>query len=247
MHDRIARARAAAASKPAATADAPFLPLCSIELFLRSHALFQAARLDLHELHRYILEFHALERKRMPSPPPWRGGRRADPNACSQCGADVELDAREGCVVCTSCGVVQREVVFGGPSFQPEPEISAKAARGHACAVSLVASDEPHNNEPDHAHRNQYAKQPDEEVRRHHQRQQAAFPKKHSKLETVVCAALFHGLLRGSTPAEEKVRAAIAKAEPIERVEFAKKREFKCACGAVEFSRKAARFHCKWK
>lgn len=252
LAERIARSRSAtkatASSSKTATA---FLPLCTIDDAVQSHPLFHAARLDVHMLHRFMVELETFDAlgggASPPDVPKTLAAARIDRNSCTQCSAPVELDAREGCVVCTSCGVVQKEIVFGA-SFESEPDVHCKAGptTGKSFAAKLVEDARPFNYLEELRHWNHYTKLPIGEVERQGRLLSAMFPREHAQLVTVVCAALFCGMMRGKRVAEETSRETIADGKAPQRVSLeTRKRQFPCSCGALEFTKKAARFHCK--
>ena len=110
------------------------------------HPLFHASGADIQTVHRIMVALRGCddaettaraETTAEPLPASWRGAR-CDANACRECGAAVVLHARDGDVVCASCGVVSHEVVFGvGYAGNDEPQCGAAERKGvHALVVA---------------------------------------------------------------------------------------------------------------
>lgn len=252
--ERLARARAAATvATHTAGAATGFLPLCTVQDYIVRHPLFHASGADLQTIHKIMVALRGCDDAteapaREPLPASWRGSRR-DANACRECGAAVELHARDGDVVCTSCGVVSPEVVFGvGYEDSDEPQWCGAAERKGVHA--LVVAPSPYDYTERLEHWNHYARLPKSRCQRAARLLSRSHPRRPDRLDEVVCAALLYELMKDELASEGAVRERLAQGKGVDAFQSKAptRRMFVCpGCGAEANSAKGARFHCRWK
>ena len=175
LTDRLRRCAAAPAEPPAPTL---LLPFAFVRDFLEAHPIVAASGVTASEVYAAILEVHPRYRAPLAAAdrtaPTARAAARAaergadaaspppDHTSCGECEGYVELDHREGNLVCVSCGLVQQRASVGvDPVFVEAPSEAPRRRTQSSDALAGV----PHHLRLKHA-----AKCPDDDARSEHWR-----------------------------------------------------------------------------
>lgn len=256
------RISAALAKKPAK--QEPALPLDMIRDYLLQHPLSTALHITPREIHTALLRFHEfLATKSTPSGVvPTNVQPRIAP--CALCNSSMEIDQKNGALLCSSCGCVRDGLLMHGFVAQTEPDYETHKKRSkHIPGVSdwirdkFSAHSEPqgYNILDDLAHWNgQTFCHPEDTLKQIHGHIVDWTTKLHHgfKREVCIAVALFYPLLKDIFLNPDAVykhiqnhRKGITDAIVIDPRQ---KGTFRCTqCSEMCFTKKDARLHCKWK
>lgn len=244
LAQRLGAATRSVQGAPAASV----LPYECVRDYLEAHPLVAHRPVDARAVHAALVALDARAQAPVQGPAPRRA---AD---CVECGAGyVVLDAAGGQHVCSACGLVQtRRTGNVAPEYvAPAPFVPRKRARDDGADalpgyLFLRARDPEYVALDELTELNAWVHLPDDDVRACARTFTAWEGSGHTRLAKMV-ACLLHPLLRAQFPSESDVRARVRQRASLPCVaDPTPSPTFPCArCGALHYSKKEARFHCR--
>lgn len=235
------------------------IPYDTVRDYLEGNPLLVGADVKPETVHKLLLRVHEwMSRPSLPRPPPSMLPRQACPS--EECaGSYVEVDARNGCTLCASCGVVLVQNVNVEPEFQTGVSSSDVSKGNRVKGLSSKASEQARSAGQDRGpsymndlqHWNQFTLFSEDSLEEVNawMRGWTSDPSRaqNDRLLLVVTFLVYRKVRHGMLD-EEEVRDRLRKQLPLPVLRGkAPLPSFPCMrCGEKVHSRKEARVHCKW-
>ena len=254
------RVDALSRSEPRQTPQPVLLPYDSVREYLSSHEAVAHSDVSAPEVYQAILALHARIAQREAKLPDRAAGAPPRRPTCQLCHVGYEkLDAREGCLVCDSCGAVLTRSINVQREWQDVAEVDERA--GHSVSgvawwmVERSLADEPRDRPSARWGElqtwNQFTRHSTDFLRCL-DRELESWGGPPAQSMTRMLAVLLYPFvapqIRGDAEVREHVRRAgrhLARRSPC--ATRVRRRRSSAARGAKEYSAKAARYHCRFK
>lgn len=231
------------------------LPYDCCSEYLESHPMIQAYRLSSRDIHSALVHIDKLVTKSITTTPDDSVSSYVE--RCIECSGIMELSARDGHMVCSECGLIPhnhsinvvREYDAPVKNDDPVKQRGPRGVRGVPTWMvqkNACSSDHVHSYMDDLAHYNHYTGLSTDTLTDCNTLLTRWTGGHFSREQRIVTALIYH-VIQSQILEETDVRSCIRRGGSLRSiVDQRPPATFPCSkCGTMEYSRRAAAYHCK--